>query len=496
MTHGRTYMFYGERWPMKRMGRAAVVVVVGVWLSLGVRAFAFTALNENIEVRKLLQLIARAAKINVVFDKNVKGSCAVDLRNVEPLKALELVAKINQLTVRKVEGMKNTYAIAKKDVIENFFDEGLTEVVVLKYAKASDLKGVISNALGKKASVRVEVDQRNNALILSGTRGMLDKVKKLVTKLDTVVPQVLIDTKIVQVDSKVSRTLGFQWDWGTDGETNKVLFAFTESTRKILNADSYQDPPEGAPFFRFGDFFRAPFYFQAMFDAMENASISRNLASPRLLAINGAKATLHIGDKVIYGNPNSDQPPEEKDVGLTIDVTPRINKDNFITIEVNFKQSKVGGWQGNYPIIAESSAETTVQVQDGEEVLIAGLVQEESNEGEKRVPFLSDLPILKNFFRHKTSTPETKEIVMLITPRVVVQNVGAAVADVGEELTGGEKTTDDLGDLGLDDDLFGDEKKGGKKEQTGGKSGKEAKSPKKEDDLFGDDSFDDSLDDL
>ena len=486
----------------------AIYVFCVVFSPLGAsRASAFTLKNRDIDVRDVCQMIARAAKINCVFSKDVRGKIAVELKDVPPLEALKLIAKINKLEVHEVEGLKNTYAIARGDDIRNNFEQGMNRVYTLSYAKAEEMQGILSKALGKSANLNVEVDARTNSLVATGSEEILQKVGELIKKLDKSVPQVLIDTKVVQVESNVLKDLGFNWNWGVGAASGQVdgsggsggLFALTEAVRNNYNQDFYQNAPDGAaPVFRFGDFFRGSMFINATFSALETHSLSRTLASPRLLAINGAQAQLRIGDKVVFtGGPS--QPPEERETGIVLDVTPRINADGFITMEISVEQSDAVFQRADFPTIKQTRTKTTVQVKDGEEILVAGLVQEKANETKERIPFLSDIPLIKHLFKRERTAPETKELVLLVTPRVIKQDLPGVIAH-GETPGpspsggGGSGGGGGLDDLDLDDDDLG-LGGGGSGGGTGGGSGGGGGGGGGGDDPF-DDSFDDDLDDL
>jgi len=479
---------------MKRCTSRSLALFVAL-LYVVSSAQAFTLKSREIDVRDVFQAIAREAKINVVFDKDVRGKIAVELKNVPALEALKLIAKINRYNVYEVKGLKNTFAVAKQDVIDQFFEKGSYKVFVLRYAKADETQAILSKALGKSANINVEVDARTNSLVVTGSDEVLQKIGDLIKQLDKSVPQVLIDTKIVQVSSNVSKELGFNWGWGVGDQASGAveasggsggIFGLTEAVRQNYNADYYQEAPLGAPFFQFGDFFRSNLFVNAAFSALEKHSLTRTLASPRLLAVNGAQAQLRIGDKVIFsGGPS--HPPEERETGIVLDITPRINADNFITMEISVEQSGAKLESTGFPTITQTRAKTTIQVKDGEEVLIAGLVTEDSVHLKERLPFLSDIPIIKHLFTKEVRQPNTKELVLLVTPRVIRQELpGLGHGEApGPAPSGGSGGFDD--DLNLDDlDLGGglDDDTGGG--DTGGDTGG---------DPF-DDSFDDDLDEL
>lgn len=445
---------------------------------------AYTIKSQAIDIKTLFQAIAREAKVNIILDKGIRGTIPVELVDVDPLEAMRVIAAINKLKVREVQagGARKTFVVADENVIEAGFDKANSKIFQLSFAKAADMSAILAKGLGKAAKVNVEVDDRTNSVLVNGTKDVIDKVEILIKELDKPVPQVIIDSKVVQVQTNFARNLGFLWDWGTDasaaGRADGVniqapgsgnLFAITEFQRKNFNANLFEGGATGVNFFSFGDFFRGNFFFDAAFQALETSSIARTLASPRVLAINGAKAELRIGDKVIFsGGPS--QPPEERDTGTNLDITPRINKDGFITMDIEVTQSAVSSFQAGFPTINQIRSKTTVQVRDGEEVLVGGLVSEASSPSTQKIPFLGDIPLVKHFFTLKQNNPSSRELVILITPKLVKQQIpGGSVGEVtppvapstpagnGSDIFGGGEPFGD-GDL---PDIFGDGGGGG-----------------------------------
>lgn len=396
---------------------------------------------KDVELANIFQTIAVLGKFNVIIDPQVaRAKMVVSLKQVEPLDALFLVSKIQELKVKRVKweegSTTTTYAIGRPDKIEKSFEQANSRTVQLKYAKAEDVAGILAKGLGKDVNIGVERDPRTNRLLLKGTEDVLTKVMDLVKDLDLPVPQVLLDSKIVDVQSTYTRNLGFDWSFGVGATAptkvgtpaSGTVAAITEFLRINPNADAFNQPAaaQGASFFKFGDFFRQNLFFTASLDVLESKGLTRTLAAPRLLAIQGSQAQLNIGDKIVFsGGPS--QPPEERDTGLIMEITPRVNSDNFITMAIRVEQSSATFERPDFPTINRTATKTEVQVRDGEEVLVGGLVREVHADTERKVAFLGDLPILKHLFTKKNKNPRTQELVILVTPHVVKQSVTAAV---------------------------------------------------------------------
>lgn len=384
------------------------------------------------DIKDVVRQIASATGSNIITEKTVTGKITLSLKDVYYERALELVSKTNGYVVRKID---NTYVIGPAQKLAEGFDIGLNRTYKLNYAEAESVSKIISGIF-KKAEVPIEtsVDERVNAVIVSGNQTALDKIDDLIKSIDVPVHQVMIEAKIVEITTGGERELGMKWYWGvgndvsTENNANRV-FRAQEFQRKRVDSDAYNgDMTLGAPF-SFGDFFRLPLLFDATLAAAETTNNGKLLSNPKIMAMNGKEAEVNIGTQVIYsGGPT--QPPQEKETGVILKITPRINDEGWITLDVEPTVSGVewrelkGGDTYAYPAISQRKAKTTVKVKDGEEILIGGLIQQEESKAESKIPILGDVPLLKSLFNKKTGKSTSKELIILITPHVVQQLEG------------------------------------------------------------------------
>ena len=397
---------------------------------------------ERAPLDLVIPAIISPTKLNVIVDSKVGGTTTLKLKNVPWETALDLVLKTNDLAKRRVG---NTLVIAPKKTIAQNFDQGLTKTFPLRYAKASDVQTLLTALLGKSTAgeFSVQVEQRLNALVISTTEDMFKRVEDLIKKLDRPVPQVMIDIKVVEVSTNFERTLGFDWSWGAGSQASRGtngsgdVIQVTEFMRNLDNADQYASPSSGsgaAPF-SFGDFYRSNLFFNAVFTALVDTSDSRILSSPRLIAMNGQKASLTIGQELTFSG-GTDQQPQSKEAGTIINLTPQINNDGYIVLDITLEKSSAQLGRTGFPTVDKTEIKTILQVQDGEEILVGGIVEERETHAVTKIPFLSNLPFLKHFFTKEQTRPNSKEIVVLITPKIVKQSIatsefGELVADQG-----------------------------------------------------------------
>lgn len=404
--------------------------IIGVILLIALMSFSAMAKSEYVtlrvidrDIKTLLKGIAMTAGINLITEKNVSGKITLELEDVYYEKALELIAKTNGYTIRKED---NTYIIGEPQKLSDGFDVGFNKTYKLENAKGADVAQILQNIFKKKdEQIEVTADDRINTIIVTGSSQVLSKIDDLVKKLDVPVPQVMIEAKVVEVSTNNIKNLGLKWSWGAGGTAGNII-DLTEVFKKQPFADAYSSTVgESAPGFAMGDFFRKGTYYNAALKASAELTDSKILSNPKIIASNGIEAKVQVGDKVIYtGGVN--QPPQEKDTGVVLTVTPRINNSDYITLEVEpevsdatFTKPGADSSVSDYPVIKRRYAKTTVTVKDGEEILIGGLIQETAQVAEDKIPVLGDIPFFRQFFSSKRTEKKTSELIILITPRII-----------------------------------------------------------------------------
>lgn len=410
-------------------GLAIAAALLGCVLPQPARAEDNISLDfRDADIRDILKIIAQKSGTNIIAEKSVRGNVTVRLTDVYYEEAMNLIAKTNGFAVRKIG---NTWVLADEKKLIESFEKGLTVTKRLQYAKAGDVSKIITSAI--KKDIKVATDDRINAVIVSGSKDMLDEVKKLIETVDTPVHQVMIESKIVEVSTTAKRSLGFDWQIGSNGESggmeggegSKPLFVTREYFAKNPDETSYQQGFQGKPqgsMFGLGDFYRENMLFKSTFKALEAHGDTRVLSNPKISAVNGQEAYIKVGQKVVYPG-GADQPPKEKDTGIILKITPRINDDGYVTADIEPEVSFVEKWQGQYPVIGQRQAKTTVRVKDGEEILIGGLIRESDGRSSSNIPFLGQIPIVKSLFTSKARNGESQELIILVTPHIVAQSI-------------------------------------------------------------------------
>lgn len=426
-----------------RDGRRKLPVVTALLLVAAfLPAMLWAQSQENIslnfkdtDIRQVIGVIAEQSGTNIIAEKSVRGNVTVSLKDVYYEEAMNLIAKTNGFAVRRIG---NTWILATEKNLVDAFEKGLSMTKRLQYAKPSDVSKIITATI--KKDVNVAVDDRINGVVISGGKDILAEVEKLIETLDVPVHQVMIEAKIVKVETNATKRLGVNWKAGVTapGEGTFDLLSGTEFFAKNPNSQLYDPAASGVgKIFGLGDFYRAPLKYSATINALESRSESKTLSNPKISAINGEEAYINVGDVITYGG-TADQPPKEKDTGVKLKVRPMINDDGYVTVyaEPEVSTSRTEG-SYDYPIISTSAAKTSVRVKDGEEILIGGMIQDNESTSSMKIPLLGDIPIIKSLFRNTDRRTNSQELIFLLVPHIIAQSlepVSTGFADMGGPL--------------------------------------------------------------
>ncbi|MFW5984957.1 MAG: hypothetical protein ACOCQ1_01640 [Halanaerobiaceae bacterium] len=260
-----------------------------------------------------------------------------------------------------------------------------TEVVTLNYMDLDTAANVLTGSFDDEINVQKNEDYFQ--LILKGRTPKIKEAKNLVASMDLPRKQVLIEARVEEISHNDIKRLGFDADLGN--------ISFLQ-----------------------GEDFNLP----RLLDLMKQKSGTETLASPRLMTLSGENARLLIGDRVTFkvNEGREDEGVETLEAGINLDFTPRVGKNNDVTLEVKPEISSFTSRSGaEIPDVNTREAETTIRLKDGETFVIGGLIQDEEIESVSEVPLLSKLPIAGELFKHRETNTEKSELLIIITPYIL-----------------------------------------------------------------------------
>ncbi|MDR5867238.1 type IV pilus secretin PilQ [Halomonas koreensis] len=398
---------------------------------------------QDIEVRSVLAIIADFTGLNLVASDSVSGRVTLNLQEVPWDQALDLVLKSHGLASRQ-EGNVIVVApaeeLARREQLELQTREQLeelapleTEYIQVKYAKASDLAGLIRGEGGFGLLTergRVAVDPRTNTLLVQDTAEQIDSLMETLERLDVAVRQVQIEARIVIARDSATRELGVSWGLSNnEGDPANGLNAGGASSGIADNGGLAVDLGEAenaATAFSFG-YLSGDVLLDLELRALESEGKSQTISQPRVITANQSTALIKQGQERAFQEATSSGATnvEFKEAVLSLEVTPQITPDNRIIMDLAITNDTFGSIPegGGEPPIDTNEIETQVLVDNGETVVLGGILTTEQVRSLFKTPFLGDLPVLGNLFRYTEDTNDKVELLVFITPRILDDNL-------------------------------------------------------------------------
>lgn len=392
-----------------------------------------TLVFDNAEVRDILRLIAEISELNIIASDAVKGNITLRLIDVPWDQALDLILDVTGLGMVQ-EG--NVVRVLPKEEIRSMKEAELTaarsqeklepletEVVTVSYADLKSVSDPAKDLLSERGSITE--DSRNKLLIVTDVPQRIEKVKELISILDTPERQVMIEARIVQVNSNYSRELGVHWGiFASSGDSfNSITSAGGDFLVDITEGSvgPLSPPPGFASQIQIGEALIDDIVLDLQLQAMQTDGKGKVISTPRVTTLNGETATISQGTTIPYQTSGSDGPKTEfVNAELKLEVTPVINPDDSIILEIlatNDSPSLTAG--ASAPSIDTKKAETKVLIKDGETTVIGGIFVENEQETDEGIPGLMSVPVVGHLFKTQKTQTVKDELLIFITPRIV-----------------------------------------------------------------------------
>ncbi|EXI69698.1 MAG: Type IV pilus biogenesis and competence protein PilQ precursor [Candidatus Accumulibacter adjunctus] len=406
---------------------------------------------QNVDVRRLLQVIGEFTGMNMVISDSVGGSITLILKDVPWDQALDIIMQQKGLDMRKSGNViliapREEIATREKLEFESRAQIGdleplQTESFQVNYIRAEALQRLLidpkQTLLSKRGSALV--DERSNMMFVKDTPGRLDEVRAMIAKVDVPPRQVMIEARIVEAGDTFSKSLGVRLLWdqmdragarriGGDstlirGNLN-TSGSIADSSVVNLPAIGLQGNPPGS--FALQLFNSALTQFLTVeISALEADGRGKTISSPRVTTANGVEAIIEQGTEIPYQQATSSGATAVafKKAVLSLKVKPSITPDGRIAMEVDVNKDRPLLLTGGAVPIDTKHVKTEVLVENGGTVVIGGIYEQRVDTTTARVPFLGDLPYIGFLFRNRTTVDEKKELLIFITPRIVTEHL-------------------------------------------------------------------------
>ncbi|MDP3937649.1 MAG: type IV pilus secretin PilQ [Deltaproteobacteria bacterium] len=409
---------------------------------------------KDADIQNILRLIAEVSGLNVVAAEDVAGAVTVRLVNVPWDQALDVVLASRQLgyirtgnilRVAPAERLKAEEAqyLADRRSVEKLEDL-MVKLVPINYAKVTDAQEQVESLLSDRGSSNVDI--RTNTLIIKDIPTVIEQAVKLVRRLDTQTPQVLIEAKIVEANLDFAKELGIMYtadflnaDIGNGKNAasdnvnfgNRVVNSGTSPSGSSLFSGAL--PIKGMPTGVASGSFTAlkdQLDVDVTIQALESSGNGRVISSPRIITLDNKEAKIQQGISIPFQTTEEgDTNLEFIDADLSLTVTPHVTSDRSIIMKIkvarNAPDLSVPTATGD-PAIAKNEATTEALVKDGQTVVIGGIYVVDKAANNMSIPYLNRVPGFQWLFRNYSVSDKKKELIIFVTPRIIGGEAGAA----------------------------------------------------------------------
>jgi len=394
---------------------------------------------QDADIRNVLKVLAFKSGVNIVAAPDVTGVVNIELKDVPWQKALDVILstygygfdrKGNIITVMSIENLKKY----REDTLSLESQESLvTKTYVLNYAKAEDLMKIVDKLISKRGFINF--DDRTNSIIVRDLESNLELMTEVIKSIDTITPQVSIETKIIETDLGDSENLGIDWtvDSHIPNSSQNPTINFTTATTpplgSSLSSSSIASNPSTVGF-TYGTITGTQL--TATLQLLSTRTKTKILSNPRIVTLDNQKARIVVAEEYPVANYSFNSSTGSEQVtgftpiplGITFEVTPHVNNAGLITLELHPQITAYVATiivQNNpFPETNNQEAETNVMVEDGKTLVIGGLITERKDVEETKIPVLGDIPWLGKLLFTRTMNSKTRqEIIIFLTPHII-----------------------------------------------------------------------------
>lgn len=459
---------------------------------------------KEADIRNVLKIISYKSGVNIVTTPEVMGNVTIRLVDVPWEKAMDVILKTygfgyeKQGSIITVAPIEKLTALKKQEIELAQVQPTVTEVFNLKYIDAQDAKKALepqlssrgkitvlemtgqagwefsTAGLGKRKRVTEEKLGRSKVIIISDVPPALDKIREVIAQIDIIPQQVVIETRIMEVNRDKLKDIGFDWGTGSSGAESTTIT--TTPTGKRAGVDTSQIGGH-----LLGDQITPNIFgaketnlttantglkllfkrltgaqFEVILHALDEDVHTNTLSAPRIMTLNNQEASILVGTKYPILKTDTTGAGSTaitnvtldyyQDIGIQLNVVPQVGLNNYINMVVHPAVSSYTGTDASittakYPVIDIRETETRILMKDGETIVIGGLLKDVKSKEIIGIPFLSKIPLLGIVFRRETVDTQKIDLLIFITAHIVKEGEFSPdeIAKLEERLDRGSK---------------------------------------------------------
>lgn len=402
------------------------------------------------EIREVLRSVADMFELNLVIPETLQGKTSIKLRDVTWRQVYQVV----------LQPVGYTF-VEDSNIIKVVTQESLnlepltTEVFILNYAKAAEIKPALDSLVDSKVGGKIVVDARSNALVVTERGSVMQKLKPVIQNLDRPTEQVMIESKFIEVSNNDSKNLGVNWaSLGGTGQqigfTNLNKAYVTQSTKNPTTSDTQAISSSSGvssltEYYNKTDRVTTALLsadgFYTYLKALQSLSNTKLVSNPTVVTLNNTEANINSGYEIPIPNftYNQEQGAYQisgftyKPVGVLLKVTPQVNNTGFIKLtvepEVSEQNDELSSKYGTFgtaviPVIKSRKTKTQVTMKDGYTLAIGGMISRSDTKVQNKVPVLGNIPVLGRLFRSDDDNQITSNLVIFLTAKTIKPDGG------------------------------------------------------------------------
>lgn len=375
-----------------------------------------------VSVQDIYMALGKAFGINILFDPKLKDQeVTIELEAVNAQDALEILMRttshfykvLDEHTIIVIEDTPQNRRAYEDLVIQTFF---------LSNAEVKDVMTMLRSLVGAK---NIAANDQLNAIVLRDSADKVKVAETIISVNDKSRGEVVVDVELLEIDTKKLQELGILL-------SDYQITQFLDPSLQVGDTGGFR--VSDLEFINQGDWLVTIPSFT--YDFMKQRTEAQLLASPQVRISDGEKALLHIGDQVpipvttfssantIGGNIVPITSFQYQDIGIRLDIEPRIHHNKEITLKLKVEVSAITGFVGGeqssqQPIIATRRIESNIRLKDGETNFLAGLIRTDETTTDTGVPGLMDIPVVGRLFTHKKTDVDRTDLILTMTPHII-----------------------------------------------------------------------------
>jgi type IV pilus secretin PilQ/predicted competence protein len=434
---------------------------------------ARTSEFQGDEIGLVLRTLARQAQMNIVVSDKVSaaaGTVTMRIENKTPREAVEIIVRSKGLIMDETDGVSYIKTQEEKQK-----EPAISAHYTFSYAQGKNVSALLQSQL--QSGLAPQVDERTNTIFYRETESNMAKIQEFLVSVDRPTQQVMIEARLVEVNANPRQSYGINWGGVVGGFSTPQTFRYggsnpAEPPTFVLDANGIPRETPGKPaafvfdqqtgqlnsrdFFLNGqttggflDVLGSQFailsvpQMSATLRLLNEDRDAEFIANPRIVTANNQKAEIKITRNQPVPQLNFNEQTaqavfsgfQDKEFGNTLTVTPIINKDSFVTLNVKPEISNkvadatfvFSGAVVTSPVIDKRVLESNVLIKSGDTLAIGGLLQDESGKSTSKVPVLGDIPLIGYLFQEKVNERSKRNLLVFVTPTVIKQGYGTGL---------------------------------------------------------------------